>query len=332
MKFGVGSGFLIMMLTGAVSAASSLTVGILQRQIDDAAEHGNFARVQLLRLQLAETFRDSSDYVQAARQYELLLASRPSRSERVSYSIQLGKMREATEDYSGAVSAYQDALHDNPKSWEGNLALARLYEHIDLPLNAAQAYQRCIKMRPGKREPLEELGEVYQQLGYLDRAVDLYKKALAISPQPQTYLKMSDCFMRKGNVAQAKQILEKAGEKVPLADYDIRLGEILLREKDDKGACAAWEKALRSDRQREDVRMHLAMLYNQLHRYDDSDRLFSHLTRNYPQSPLVHFLRAWALIYRGDRKGSRAEAEIVQSLQPTEAVQYYNQQLLAQLR
>src|SRR5580692_6128266 len=64
----------------------------LQQAIDRASEQGNYQHVQALRLELAQHYAGTGSYALAARQYELLLASRPSRNERVSFSIELGKM------------------------------------------------------------------------------------------------------------------------------------------------------------------------------------------------------------------------------------------------
>ena len=60
-------------------------VSRLQQAIDRASEQGNYQRVQTLRLELAQHYVSTSAYALAARQYELLLASRPSRKERVAF-------------------------------------------------------------------------------------------------------------------------------------------------------------------------------------------------------------------------------------------------------
>ena len=115
-------------VVAAAETRGSEGCAALQRSIDRASE----AREFFPRADAAFRAGRSSDagtgpLCAAARQYELLLASRPAEHERVKFFIKLGKMRDAVEDYSGAINAYQDALHDDPKSWDANLALARAY-------------------------------------------------------------------------------------------------------------------------------------------------------------------------------------------------------------
>src|SRR5205823_13628385 len=90
---------LSLVLSHFVYAETSLRAGPdpaikLQQEIDEASEQGKFSYVQKLRLDLAEHFAATGDYADAARQYELILASRPGRSQRVKYFIELGKMRD----------------------------------------------------------------------------------------------------------------------------------------------------------------------------------------------------------------------------------------------
>ena len=304
----------------------------LQRSIDGASELGNFSRVQTLRLELAEYSRQINDFATAARQYELLLASRPPRSDRVKYFIQLGNMRYALQDYSGAINSYQDALHDEPRSWEANLALGRAYAQVELDTNAIEVYQRCIVIRPKAHESYEEIAAVYQRQGYLNKAISFYQKALKLEPRPESYLGMADCYARQDDMAHAEAVLQQAKTLVPRSDYDVRLGDIFQKAGNLQRARLAWEEALRSDPKRDDVRLKLVLLYDRLNRRSDADRLFKSLLDSYPQSPLVHFLRAWTFYSRGDRQDSRKEALLTQRLQPTELVQHYNELLLAQLR
>jgi hypothetical protein len=94
----------------------------------------------------------------------------------------------------------------------------------------------------------------------------------------------------------------------------------------------AWEEAVKSDPRRDDVRLKLTLIYDQLHRPADADRLFKQLLSAYPRSPLVHYFKALVLCERGDNKASREEALIVQTLEPTEMVSHYNELLLSRLR
>jgi tetratricopeptide (TPR) repeat protein len=324
-----------MSVTGAgmpVAGSSDDVIRRLERDIDRASERGRSKEIQSLREQLAKNYIAQSQYGLAARQYELLLASRPSRRDRIQYNIALGQMREAVQNYGGAIAAYQDAQHDDPDSWDANLCLARAYDHAELNVNAIGVYQQCMKLRPTAPEPYEGLAKVYAQLGFLNKAVDHYKKALDREKRPETYLALSDTYARQGDSERAQQILQTAKTLLPRADYDVRLGEIYRKHGALKKACAGWEEALKLDPQRNDVRLQLALAYDRIHRAADSDRMFKTLLAVYPQSPLVHYSRAWVLFARGDHAGAKQEALAVQALGPTAVVQHFNNHLLEELQ
>src|SRR5882762_5995526 len=78
--------------------------------IDQSSDNGDFGAVQEIRARLADYAAGIGRYDLAARQYELLLAARPGRVERVKISTKLGDMRMALKDYGRAISAYDDAL------------------------------------------------------------------------------------------------------------------------------------------------------------------------------------------------------------------------------
>src|SRR5258708_7790397 len=66
----------------------------LEDRIEKASERGSFSLVLELRLQLAEHLESTGHYADAAREYQLLLATRPPKHERVRLFVQLGRMRD----------------------------------------------------------------------------------------------------------------------------------------------------------------------------------------------------------------------------------------------
>jgi tetratricopeptide (TPR) repeat protein len=300
--------------------------------INRAMERGELDVVQTRRLKLGDYAAGIGRYDVAIRQYELVLATRPPKSERVKYFTQAGKWYVVTGDYSRAIRAFDDALHDRPKDWEANLERARAFVLSDINSRAIESYLRCIRLRPKEGAPYEELAEVYQKQGFLDKALAYYEKALQWQRKPEIYLRMADGYMNQKNIEKATAILGVAKTQVPRADYDVRLGDIYQRVGDLVKASAAWEEALKLDAQRDDVRLKLAIISDQLQRRSVTDRLFRQLLASYPQSPLVHCLRALVLAERGEKAAARAEALAAEKLSPTELVAHYNDLLLERLR
>src|SRR5688572_30261239 len=97
----------------------------LLAELDRASEKGDFSKVQLLRMRTADFAVSVGRYELAVRLYEVLLAARPRKADRVRYNIRLGNTCMAMKDYSRAIVAYDNALHDSPKDWEANLQRAR---------------------------------------------------------------------------------------------------------------------------------------------------------------------------------------------------------------
>jgi tetratricopeptide (TPR) repeat protein len=317
--------------TGGPAPEDPEIEGLLSR-IDRLSEKGDLDTVQNLRGKLADYAAETGRYDLAARQYELLLATRPRRKERVRFFTRLGQMRMALKDYSRAIVSFDDALHDAPKDWEANLARARAFSAADINQRAIESYLRCTRLKPSAAAPYEELAGVYERQGFPGKALACYRQALAREPKPEIYLHMADCYVHLQNITRAVEVLTQAKARLPSADYDVRLGEIYQRLGDLAHAGAAWEDAIKADPRRDDVRLKLVLVYDHLHRPADTDQLFKQLLAAYPRSPLVHYFHALVLLERGVRAAAREETRQVEQLSPTELVAHYNELLISELR
>ncbi len=329
------AGMLVLFLAAPRAFAESVEDQQISRwlsEIEDSSEKGNFDNVQIVRMRLADYAATVGRYDLAARQYELLLAARPGRADRVRYFTRLGKTRMALQDYVRAIGSFDDALHDRPKDWEANLERAKAFAAAEINHRAIESFKKCIKLRPQEVAPYEGLGAVYEKQGFLGKALSYYEQALARGPKPEIYLHMADCYVHMKNIPQAIDVLSRAKTRLPRADYDVRLGDIYQSLGDLTHSAAAWEDALRADPNRDDVRLKLTLIYDQLHRRSDTDRVFKELLVSYPKSSLVHYLKALILWERGERTAAEAESLVVQNLSPTETVAHFNELLISQLR
>src|SRR5438445_654329 len=71
----------------------------LEKSIDKASEQGRIDQVEAFRLELAERYVTLNNIPEAIREYELLLASRPSKAKRVRYFTRLGQLQDQLNDY-----------------------------------------------------------------------------------------------------------------------------------------------------------------------------------------------------------------------------------------
>jgi tetratricopeptide (TPR) repeat protein len=300
--------------------------------IDKLLEKGDYSNAHQAREDLARAAAKAERYEIASKQYELLLAARPRKADRIKFSTRLGHIHMARKDYSRAIAAYEDALHDSPKDWDANLSRARAFSASDINQRAIESYKRCIQLRSQESVSYEEIAMVYEKQGFMGKALSYYEKALLLDPQPRVYLRMADCYVGQKNFPKAIEILAQGKSRLPQADYDVRLGEIYEKQGEMKLAAKAWEDSLKSDAKRDDVRLRLSLLYDQNGRREDADRLIKELLVRYPRSPLVRYVKAFMYLERGEKVSARQEAMRVQELSPTELVEHYNELLLNQTR
>lgn len=327
-------GLAVLPARAATLVAGTFEEGVsrLEQAISRASERGDFPLVQSLRLDLAKRYAGAQRYVEAARQYELVLASRPSRRQRVELFVALGRMRFALQDFNGAIGAFEDALHDDPHSWEAHFSLAQAYARVELNTRAIEEYQRCLALKPEALDAYEEMASIYQRLSYFDKAIACYEKVLQREARPESFLGLADCYVGEDDFGRATEILQRAKAVLPRADYDVQLGEVYRKRGYLAQAVSSWKEALQLDPGRDDVRLSLAVVEGQMRQFTDADRLYRRLLAAFPKSPLVHFCHAWALYDRGDRRAARMEALTVRALEPADMIKQYNERLLAQLQ
>jgi len=327
----VGFG-LVTALSYAVAVPFETTERQLQSAINRASEQGHVDEVRALRLELARQATLTGYYFDAARQYELLLATRPGKKERVRLFTELGRLRQSTGDYKGAISAYEDARHDDSRAWQANLQLAEVYAKVGMYQQSEQVYLHCLALRPNDVGARDGLGHLYTERGFLKQAIDIYTETLKHRPTAKTYTGLSECYWRRNNFSSAIETLEKAKASGIPGDYDTALGFVYRRQGNFSQAAAAWEKVLWAHPDRVDIKLNLVWVYEPLGRTKDSERLLKELLAAYPQSPLLHFTQAWISARHGNITAARREAAHVDELSPTDLVKHYNERLIQEFQ
>ncbi len=70
----------------------------------------------------------------------------------------------------------------NPDFYAGLLALSRVYQQLELYVEAAGVYGDLIRLDPYNPELLNNLGTLYVQIGYFEQAMVAFRNALALAP------------------------------------------------------------------------------------------------------------------------------------------------------
>lgn len=318
-------------LEAAVSVQDPVTAR-LEAQIRAASESGRLREVALKRQELAAHAYALGAWEEAERQYELLLASRPPRRERVLYFTELGKIRDAMDDPSGAIDAYEDAIHDDSHAFEARIRLGTAYARIDLYAPAEHAYQNAARLNPRSHEPWRGLGKLYLRRGYLEKAVESLDAARQLAPGDlETALLLADAYRRRGQPEAAETLLQQMRTRGASELIDVRLGELYRARGQWAKAAQAWEQALAARPALPEVRLNLSLAYEQLGRSREAERLLDGLLKEFPRSPLLHFWRAKMAMNRGETGGARTHALEVRRLRATPLILSLTDQLLAQL-
>ena len=75
---------------------------------------------------------------------------------------------------------------------------------------AAWEFEYAIKLMPDRVEPINNLGMVYEEVGKLEKAIEMYSMAYTIDPQnPEVIGNLTRCSLRRGDsVEQVRPLLE----------------------------------------------------------------------------------------------------------------------------
>lgn len=101
---------------------------------------------------------------------DLLMKTLPSQQRNAYGEVYLGRALQALNQDDAAIAHYRKALQINPNLYEGELALASLYEKHDQPKNAIVLYQKALQISPDNLEALRGLARAYLSAGMSKQA------------------------------------------------------------------------------------------------------------------------------------------------------------------
>jgi len=143
-------------------------------------------------------------YEAAIESFQAMVDLKPNLSSyaRVSYA------RELMGGVAGAIEAMQMAVASGRSGTESaawaQVQLGDLYFNSGRIDAAAEHYQAAMRAFPGYHVALAALGKVRSAQGRYDEAIQLYRKAIAIVPQPATLTALGDLYARVGQKEQAQ--------------------------------------------------------------------------------------------------------------------------------
>jgi tetratricopeptide (TPR) repeat protein len=182
-----------------------------------------------------------------------------------------------TKQWDATMAVYKEILTINPDSAEADMIAGEALDGEGDGEGAVQQFRAAVKANP--KEP-----NVHFVLGYLmwtrkqfDEAIAEFKAELANdSENNQAMLYLGDIYVRLGQFATAKDILEKAA-KYPTTDPLIHLdmGIVYMETDDQNDAVRELKKAIEMDPDSVNAHFRLAKVYLSMGRKDEAKAEFA---------------------------------------------------------
>jgi tetratricopeptide (TPR) repeat protein len=120
------------------------------------------------------------NYREAAEAYQQVLRLRP---DLIGARLNLGLMQFSMKDYAAAIETFEAVLHENPKSFPGNLFLGLSLLGQEKAEHAVAYLKRAQSLDPRNAETLLALGQAYSILRDYPQANDSYYELTRVKPQ-----------------------------------------------------------------------------------------------------------------------------------------------------
>ena len=195
-----------------------------------------------VRLTLAITLAGSGKQDEAVDELRKALAARPTYDDA---RRQLGQILARQGKIDEAVEEFDHAIALRPNFW-GN------YNDLGLALfnaaryqEAANAFERMASLQPDNYLGFQQLGTVYQTLGASEKAVDNYRKSIAIRPSFGAFSNLGAVYHGRGEFEQAIASYREAVALRPNSAVGYRnIGDSYTRLGRSSEAKAAYESAI----------------------------------------------------------------------------------------
>ena len=147
------------------------------------------------------------------------------------------------------LKAYHDLLEKRPAKAADYFTLGYLYTDMGFKERAIDFYKRAVQLNPGFVDAWYNLANLYDETGNSKAAFELYEKVIRLQPRfSQAYLNLGVLKGRMGDNAQAKVLFEKAVQvDRKNADAYFNLGFLAESAGDLAGAAGYYQKTISVD-------------------------------------------------------------------------------------
>lgn len=283
--------------------------------------------------------------------------------------LELGVLDLNQKKFKDAEDVFHRAWDSNPNNIRGLLGESRAYLMDNQPDKSVELVQTEVTKRPEALDLQRELGNAEMNAAQYDKAVTTFQSLLAkVTDQKQQasiWTLMGEAYLRKGDIQQSINSLEKAHQDAPNnGGLTTNIGMLYEMQNKPDVARKYYEMAIKADpnnalalnnlaylmsqtngdldvaltyathaKQRlpEHVEVNdtLGWIYLKKNLTDQAIDTFKNLVVKAPTNPTFHYHYAMALLQKGDRESARKECQIALSDKPNKPLDSEIRQLLA---
>lgn len=124
-------------------------------------------------------YRKSAQFYQAIETYNNFLVRYPDNEQVPFVHLQIGQLYEEVEDFQKAADAYSKIKNNKQEIFEALYSKGRCYRKLKAPAEEQKVYERLMRFSPKNNHfrlaSLVLLGELYEQSGFVQKAIDVYQ-------------------------------------------------------------------------------------------------------------------------------------------------------------
>ncbi len=179
------------------------------------------------------------------------------------------------EDFSQAITAYQQTIKLNPYHKTAWHNLGKCYLNLNLFAKAEECFKKALKLDPDYIPSLNKLGVIYEYQKKYKEAWNCYNRILSINPiEAETHYNLASLFQKKSDFERAILHAKRAIKIKPnYVEALVKLGEIYWKSYHDMdNASIYYKKAKEIDPKNKLARSYLAEMYEQEGLLGDAER------------------------------------------------------------
>ncbi len=256
---------------------------------------------------MGEALAAKGDYESAGSQLERLLSNPGSAQKKVVILESLSSIKLAQKQYAEARTLASSALEASPQLPIALYSLGMSYVGQKQSDEAINAVRTRVEKMPNWALGYQVLGQVAQQAGKMQVAIDAFNRALRIDPNlTSAQLSLADTFYVTKQYDLARQQYQIAALQKSAQSYaTVRLGQVAELQGNYPAAERSYEKALAADPDNVLAKNNLAWLYAEHGgNLDAALKLAEEAKEKLPQDPTITDTLGWIYV----KKGSYEEA------------------------